>query len=574
MSCDNYYISSYYAIKARDAKKYAKLYLLSDEEKKIHPDEFPGVNYNDIFLDRNPNDFLQELINSDEFAEFKLKLFEQIEFLAKNYYISLFMALKTRDYLKYQALTDEEDSEQIIEYDDEYPDIVFKDIFSDLFPIEYFNSLVKNNIEFYFLVSLIEENISIDLYNDFYNNIDSNPLLPKCFDFTNNQISLKNYFMSKVYTRNASLYNRLSSMLIESSKDEILYTILKATTACESLEKNPFKIFISNENPLFLGSTGGMYIPGLNILFLDEDFPLNFTVHELTHKLMDQIFDNRSAPYGKNDKELQIIYHRAIRETLKNIYEYFNNHFSQETKINLNSSTYKVAEELAFLLFPAYVSEANLEKLLEFIKNNDLSLYQQYEWLGSSSYMDEILSVEDGKPTKIKELGYVMPPDHLCNYSITYADDVSTFLFNNEDFDLNFRNAEGNAAIDIQESGEVIDLLIIAGAEVYPQHNVETCSLNPFYSEQTIQVTDEIKSTINSLLYLLISYTQDYDEDDEDDEFIVRYPQIIAEGNYQGDVVKILEPIAKFWDEHVYPRMLPYLGENKDMCENIIDSYF
>ena len=44
-------------------------------------------------------------------------------------------------------------------------------------------------------------------------------------------------------------------------------------------------------------------------------------------------------------------------------------------------------------------------------------------------------------------------------------------------------------------------------------------------------------------------YNQNYDPSEEDDEFIVRLPQIIAGGLYEGKIVELLEPLVEYWQE-------------------------
>lgn len=61
-------------------------------------------------------------------------------------------------------------------------------------------------------------------------------------------------------------------------------------------------------------------------------------------------------------------------------------------------------------------------------------------------------------------------------------------------------------------------------------------------------------------------YVQDYDPRQEDSEFIVRLPQIIAGDLYEGKIVEILEPLAKYWQEVISPAAATY-KEQHDISE-------
>ncbi len=61
-------------------------------------------------------------------------------------------------------------------------------------------------------------------------------------------------------------------------------------------------------------------------------------------------------------------------------------------------------------------------------------------------------------------------------------------------------------------------------------------------------------------------YNHGYEKDEEDAEFIVRLPQIIAESLYKGKIVEIFQPMVGYWQEIVSPAAAAY-QEQHDVSE-------
>jgi hypothetical protein len=55
-------------------------------------------------------------------------------------------------------------------------------------------------------------------------------------------------------------------------------------------------------------------------------------------------------------------------------------------------------------------------------------------------------------------------------------------------------------------------------------------------------------------------YNQNYNKNDEDNEFIVRLPQIIAANLYEGEIVDILKPLDGYWRGVITPGAQEYIA--------------
>jgi hypothetical protein len=70
MITENYYIAQYQTILDRNATKVAILDSLNDKEQENYPNEYPDLNYDDIFKDEDPDDFLEAILKSTEYEDF------------------------------------------------------------------------------------------------------------------------------------------------------------------------------------------------------------------------------------------------------------------------------------------------------------------------------------------------------------------------------------------------------------------------------------------------------------------------------------------------------------------------
>ncbi len=72
--------------------------------------------------------------------------------------------------------------------------------------------------------------------------------------------------------------------------------------------------------------------------------------------------------------------------------------------------------------------------------------------------------------------------------------------------------------------------------------------------------------TMKAFEALLNFYNQDYDKNEEDEEFIVRIPQIIAEDLYKGDIISITKPMVEYFEEDIHIAVQEYIGQHKLPC--------
>ena len=75
-------------------------------------------------------------------------------------------------------------------------------------------------------------------------------------------------------------------------------------------------------------------------------------------------------------------------------------------------------------------------------------------------------------------------------------------------------------------------------------------------------------SLLNYISRIFLSIYVFYKEVEEYAEFIVRLPQIIAGNRYDEDIQAITEPLLKYWNEVIVPKMNEYLSiyDRSEFC--------
>ncbi len=123
-------------------------------------------------------------------------------------------------------------------------------------------------------------------------------------------------------------------------------------------------------------------------------------------------------------------------------------------------------------------------------------------------------------------------------------------------------------ALDYASDVQIVKTLILGGAIAYPPNFLPICSIDPKYQDKG-KDSKIITEQLDALEKLLMFYIQDYKSYNEDEEFIVRLPQIIASGLYKGKIVEILEPLVEYWQENISPAAVAY-HEQYDNSENCL----
>lgn len=566
MTEKNKYIAQYQAILDRNATKVVILDSLNDKEEESYPNEYPELDYDEIFKEEDPDEFLEGLLKSTEYEFFYSLFIEGKKSLLGKYNIAAYQAVIERNASKTLELY-KLNSKERINYPDEYPGLNYDEIFKNKDPDDIIEDLLKSkeyqDLFYAVLTDIFKEGKDFVTRELSHSKLMDNPLMDYCPNDRSSIIdNLLSISYSTVITKEEVTY-KLGKLLNQSS---IIDNVLSVTAASTIIDSNtPLSIALINDemaeyDPLN-GDAGGYYISSNNRLVVtNKNLELNvgFLTHELAHQVMDSIFDNDSDPYDRTSKDK---YHNTIKDTLLNIHKFVQQDFGLSIIFEDPNNTWKMGKDLSSMLFPKYLEGNNIKKFIVSFKNHNLNLNDQFPWLKGSSLLSEVMScIKFEIADKLVESGANIP--FIPNY-MAYPDILNWFISNKQKIDLDYADCAGKTVLDYTDGDQDLIHKLITNADIYPPNYNPICVVNyecPKGEYNTIEIIEQLLA----LEKLLNFYNQNslYNPESEDAEFIVRLPQIIAEGLYKGKIVEILEPLAEYWHEVVSPAAAEYISKH------------
>ncbi len=572
----NYYIALYQAIIQKDAIKTAKLDELNDKEKENYPNEFPEVDYDAIFVDNDPDDFTEELIKSD--AEFYKECLVAQKAIFANYYIAYYQYLSISSVDKIKELTDIISIEEKMNYPNEFPEVDYDAIFADSDFVDVVLGMLKTQDGKFreFICDLsnpLANDETIAKRKKLLEELKQYPLIKYCPNayFGADIIdSLASVTYSKIFN-----YQQFKHSVEPSLSKSIVLKDCFASVALTPLADNAPTIALVGEditefNPTRSKNVGGYHHSLINQLVVTNSngkIHLPFMAHEFAHKLMDLLFDNNSNPYPKDDAEIKLKYHRAIKEVLLNIKEFIKNEFGIDFKLDDNETTWDIGKKLCTILFPEAIQgdELIIKGLVGILQENNLNINQSVSWL-RNSYLEEVAYTLKFETADLMiKNGFELKHNILITAVAGGHKQLLDWYLEQENIDPNFQNQFGNSAIDWSEDAQITKLLISAGAEIYSSKYFEKiCSVNDNFVGKK-ELPSSLKNNLEAIKWFLVLYLQSdsYDQAEEDCEFIVRLPQVIAEGLYEDKVINILAPLNQYWEDVVSPRATAFQNEHE-----------
>jgi hypothetical protein len=514
---ENYYIACYQAVLEQNITSLMKLDDLSSQEKLNYPHEFPTLNYDEIFQNNDPDKIIDTLLES---KEYEALVISYIALLKNNFYLSYYQSILDRNItkaLELHHLTNEEKES----YFEEYPNLNYNEIFKDNDPGDFLISLLTSEefIDFDISIhdalnSLATENAIAKREKNHFELME-HPLLNVCPIFIN-KLSAAEILVSVSYSVIITK-EEITSRLIKAIKQSpIISDVLSVIATSTTINSNkPFSIALigdklSEYDPTSTNIAGYFYNLQNKLVVTNRnaEFNLENIIHELTHRVMYNLFDNDSNPYNLSTENK---YHDAIKNTLLNIKAFIQQDFDLEIKLENQNDTWQVRKAISSMLFPQYLNrQEDIEKFILLVKQSNLSIFEKFSWLDGRSF------IEIAKWPSLS-------PEFKLSESLLSAKE-------NVDFPSNFE-------------------------EVY--------SINSNYQNITEKDTATREDQLFALEKLLMFYIQDcYKKGEEDTEFIARLPQIIAAGLYKGKIAEILQPIAEYWQEEIAPVMQEYLDKH------------
>lgn len=107
--------------------------------------------------------------------------------------------------------------------------------------------------------------------------------------------------------------------IFESISDTRFSKLVLQLNALDSIHHSRFKIIFSETINFFNPRMSGSYNSRNSIrININQTGVENVLFHELTHRAMDRIFNNRSNPYFKNNQAMKLAYRKSIKQVLIN----------------------------------------------------------------------------------------------------------------------------------------------------------------------------------------------------------------------------------------------------------------
>lgn len=488
----------------------------------------------------------------------------------ENFYLSLYQAIIDKNItkaLKLNKLSDEEEKN----YPNEYPEINYKGIYKDEDPDDFLNYLLRTEefIDFYdalgnalFNPLATEKNIAIREINKLA--LIKHPLV----SFSINPaygLSIMDALLSITYSTVISkqeFAHKLEELVGQSSVIEDILSVVVASTIIDS--SRPFTIALVGKD---MGeydptsTTAGYYSLVQNKLVVtneNSELNLDSLIHELAHKVMNLLFENCQSPYNsalKKDK-----YHTALKNTLLNIQEFIREVFDLDIVFDNPNDTWNIGKTLSTILYPQYLEGGEIQEFVKSLKKYNLNIDEQFSWLVGYTPLELALSYQKFElASSLVEAGAIVDQTtpHLAAI-LNNTNKLNWFLENKEEININYKDCEGMTALDYASNPQIINTLISAGAVAYPSNYQPICRNDSKCKDDEADLT-VVKERLFALEKLIMFYKGGtYSRSEEDAEFIVRLPQIIAAGLYKDEIIDILEPMAKYWQEVITPSVQAY----------------
>ena len=563
---NNYYLALYQAILDRNITKILELEKIPYAEEENYPNEYPELDYKAIFGEDDPDDFLDALLENDEFKDFYSTI---VDTLSNFYYLAYYQAILDRDLAKALALS-KYTSDDDAKFPGEYSTLDYNEIFGDNDPVDFISSLLRTEEYKWFYAAFDEaknplatkENIAIR--EEKHLELMAHPLTDYCPNPVHGPSVIDSILSISHSTviKKEEITVKLTKLIKQSP---IIDDVLSIVNSIATI--NPFSIAligsqIQDHDPTYKSTTGGYHHPIYNRLVVtneNSELNLGFMTHELSHKAVNAGFDNGFKPY--NNAASKERYHTAIKNTLLNIKDFISQGSGLDIIFEDQNDTWQMGKALSAILFPQYLDKDSIPNFISLLKQYNLNIDDKFSWLDGFTPLGIALYYR-----KFELADALVEAGAAVRSTILHASSISSsmellnwFLENKQDADMNSKDCYGMVALDYAWDSQMISKLISLGAVAYPPNYQPICSAAlECGNTNNGAITEEQLSAIEAFLML---YHQ-YSEDKEDAEFIVRYPQIIAQGLYKGKVVDIFQPIAEYWEQDMSPVFREYIDRH------------
>lgn len=495
----------------------------------------------------------------------------------KNFYLNFYQAILDDDFDLIHKLTT---SENIENYSQEHLFLNYEDIFQDNNPLDFLKSMITKPqfSQFYNLfklcLNILEEKEKILISK--HNMIDQSiinycPSQIGAFPIIDSILSISD---SKTIKKDA-LLKGLKKLLAKSrTTNDALKVVARSTVVNSNF---PLTISFIENDTTYSSKRRGHIQPSINTIIIANEpslLDLGTTAHEFSHKMNLELFDNNGNPYKALLKET---YHEALKKTLFNVAQLIIPDLKNNIILANQSDTYKIGKMLAGIITPPILEKDIDEFILsteefKFNINDRLPFLKLFHVLEPFSFLAYTLlyasnfKLADALVTK----NINIKNDNILHLAVTLGDlDVLYwFLENKQNININdYKNCDGRTALDLAKDPQIIKILISSGATAYPPNYKLVCPIND--QCKNIDKYPPIKlNTLEALPILLSPYRGSYTQEDEDAEFIVRLPEIIATNLYKGKVIEIMQPMDKYWQDVISPAAQEYIDKHdpSDIC--------
>jgi hypothetical protein len=423
-------------------------------------------------------------------------------------------------------------------------------------------------------------------HHEHYNNIKlfEHPLQAKCPNLQNGH-STKDLLLSSTYSSiiTKELFSSHLTKLFHQS--QVLTDVLYAN-AISASNRQTLTIKLIDDCQKYDAShtdLRGYFSRYTNSVVIAENkfdqINLSTLAHELAHKAMLVTFKHNSNPYNSSLIH-KPIFIKAVKDTLNNIKDYLNNNYQLTIAFNDEDSTYQMGKKLGSL----FNTKVSSKETVEFLFKSAIDIHSNnYPWMSNTRYIEYFLGQKSFQALEV----LIQRGEKINYYDLQYE----ILVKNNLDFLKHFITIKPELSQkEFFFFNKIADRAQLLGLnEIYSiiEHYLENNNnwsnwftnilfeYHKGYNGEIKYSTNSpanniIDNNINVIKKLINIYIESYSKEKEHLEFVVALPQIMAEGEYKGAIIDIIQPLHDYWQQYITPAVQEY-QQTADKSEFCLD---
>ncbi len=396
----------------------------------------------------------------------------------------------------------------------------------------------------------------------------------------NTKFSVISSLLSNAYSTTTSKESIITGIVNLFNHSSINADVL--TISALSLLDNPISIELIDDiqeyDPTTEGERGYC---NKNQVVIESQETLNeeLFIHELTHNIMNILFDNDSKPCKNEEQKEKFL--KSTKATLTNVIHYLNNEHSYNLSFQEQKTTYDIAQMIFSIVLAKSgtiaspkLPDSYYESFVNVMKNNNLldsslvlekftllnfAIIANKEELAKALMLGGANTEGQGVMHYISKTNNILMLDWLTSNKIV--------------FNVNEHNCQGKSALDIASTAQLRQALIAKGAVAYPTNykeicdpvDIDICKLSG--QEINLELSPNLNAITKTLTYVMPIYKQEA----EYSELIAYFVEINQEKYANTFISRLTEPFHEYWEAVITPIISEYLQSYNMNNHYIID---